>query len=124
MESNLEPGTVVRCDLRGGKGSFPANELLIVSFKTRQSESESFEWVTDTFKIAETAKDSNLILPCLGRNWVRTDSITFDAFFKEILKLIPAGGRANLYFSFYSQWPSFELENAVASLNSAWKQRP
>jgi hypothetical protein len=124
-QSNLEPGTVVRCNVAGPPSSeqtFPLNELLIVSFESGDSRSERFAWLADAIKITERLPGSNLIVPCLGRNWLRNKSIDFADFFDNALRVIPMSGNVKLYLSLYSQWPTFELERAAAAINSSWKR--
>jgi hypothetical protein len=48
---------------------FPVDDLIVVTFERESSGSETFDWVTDAFKIAKKQKTENLIVPCLGRQW-------------------------------------------------------
>ncbi len=127
-QSGLKPGSVVALELRvplEGRRRFPVDVLVAIIFKEGWSSQEDFNWVVSAFEIAENRKASNLIVPCLGRNWRDRHSIDFGTFFGAFLRLVPSNKRAlNVYFSLYGQWPSFELENATASLNAAWRKGP
>jgi hypothetical protein len=125
-KSNLQPGLVLEFDLRvplASRHRFSVDDLVAVIFEAGPSSDESFDWVEQAFKIAENRNASNLIVPCLGRNWRDRHTIDFEKFFETFLQLVPSGKRPlNVYFSLYAQWPSFELENATGSLNEAWKK--
>ena len=102
---------------------FPVDDLVVATFEQGWSADEDFKWVTSAFEIAERRTASNLIVPCLGRNWRDRHTIDFGKFFGNFLGQVPMGKRpVNVYFSLYTQWPSFELEDATEALNTAWKE--
>jgi hypothetical protein len=124
--AKLEPGRVLPLHLNvppEKRHQFPMDDLLAVIFEKGSSGNlEDFGWVERIFKIAEQRHASNLIVPCLGRNLRDRHSIEFGDFFSAVLRRVPSGKQpANVYFSLYAQWPTFELQDAVAGLNRAWK---
>jgi len=100
---------------------FPIDSLFVTTFERRASRNDDQTWVPDVFAAAAKQKVQNLILPCLGRNWADKLTIDFEDFFGGVLRNVPAhSSPLNLYFSLYTQWPSFEVIDAVVSLNAAW----
>jgi len=101
--------------------SFPIDHLIMAIFE-EGSHAYPFDWVARVFEIAAKKNVSNLIVPCLGRNWQDRNSLEFRTFFQSFLERVPTTRRpAQVYFSLYAQWPSFELEEATESLNAAWR---
>lgn len=103
--------------------AFPIDQLLILGFESGHIEDEEIKkGMLEVLNLAERQNVSNLVLPCLGSNWESKDSASFDrVFFNAFFDNLPASKNPQaIYLSLYSQWPSFELEEATASLNGAW----
>jgi hypothetical protein len=122
---DLQVGSVLQFALsipQANRHLFPVDYLIAVVFKKGPSGEDGFEWVAPVCQIAANHFASNLIVPCLGRNWRDKRTIEFDEFFSAFLGRIPSGDRPqNVYFSLYAAWPSFELEDASDSLNRVWR---
>ena len=125
-DDQMQPGRVFPFELKiptSNRSSFPVDCLIVSVFEAISSENEHFKWVKTAFEIAAEKQADLLIVPCLGRDWHDKNTIAFEDFFRFFLEEVPDGSRpASVHFSLYSQWPSFELEDAVKSLNSEWKR--
>ena len=125
-EERMQPDQVFSFDLKIpslNRASFPVDCLIVAVFEAVSSESEGFEWVEKAFGIAAAKRADCLIVPCLGRDWHDKNTIGFDGFYASFLSRVPADSAVpSVHFSFYGQWPSFELGDAVKSLNAKWKR--
>jgi hypothetical protein len=124
-EARMQPGNVFSFQLtipRANRSSFPIDDLILAVFETGSSgEVAGFGWVKTAFEIAAKQNADRLIVPCLGRDWRDKRTIDFETFYKSVLNNLPPGSKpSSVCFSLYWQWPSFELEDAVKSLNTAW----
>jgi hypothetical protein len=124
-EHQMVPGRVLSFPLiipNVARTSFPVDNLIVAVYEEGSSgQVGDFEWVKTAFQIAEKQGADWLIVPCLGREWRDKNSIDFQTFFQSFVKEAPIGDRPpSVCFSLYRQWPSFELEDAVKSLNSEW----
>jgi hypothetical protein len=122
-ESALKKGEVVsfRLNLQStARKRFPIDALIAVIFEPSIHD-DNFSWTPSALEAAERMNASNLILPCLGREWRDRHSIKFQDFFESVLTRFPNDGKSqgSVHFSLYSQWPTFELDAAVAALNNA-----
>jgi hypothetical protein len=125
-DNQMQPGRLLSFELKipdSRRSSFPVDYLIVAVFEVGPSGSEEFGWVKTTFEITAQKGARTLIVPCLGRDWRDKRTIEFEDYFKAFLDNVPLGDRpAAVHFSLYTQWPSFELEDAVRSLNRAWKR--
>jgi hypothetical protein len=124
-EKRMQPDGVFSVALaipKAKRSSFPADNLIVAVFE-KGSHYDGFNWVDPVFEIAAGMGADRLIVPCLGRNWRDKRTVDFGEFFAAFLKDIPAGPRpGSIHFSLYGQWPTFELGDAVGSLNVEWQR--
>jgi len=125
-DDQMQPGRIFSFELSIPKllrTSFPIDNLIVAVYDDGSSgKVGDFKWVKAALQIAEKQKVDWLIVPCLGRDWRDKRSIDFQTFFHSFLREAPIGHKpASVCFSLYKQWPSFELEDAVRSLNSEWQ---
>jgi hypothetical protein len=125
-DSGLKPGEVIHFGLSippTARRLFPVDDLVVVIFEAGNHRYDQVSWEVKLLEVAERSGSKNVIVPCLGRDWRDRHTVNFRDFFGRVLWSITAARQpANLYFSFYSEWPSFELEDAAASLNAAWRE--
>lgn len=125
-DEDLDAGTVLPFQLTiptATRRQFPVDDLMVAIFDRVNSRNEDFSWVETVFELAAKQNTSSLIVPCLGRNWRDRNTIAFQDFFASLIARMPTGRpHADVYFSLYSQWPTFEIEDAVKSLNAVLKK--
>lgn len=125
-DEQMQPGRVFSFQLNipnAHRSSFPVDRLIVAVFEGRPSGDEGFHWVKPAFEAAEQAQADLLIVPCLGREWRDKRTIQFGDFFGSFFNEVPRDGRPSaVQFSLYGLWPSFELEDAVKSLNAEWNR--
>ena len=100
---------------------FPIDVLLILFFDSSVESEDLQKGMKTVLNLARTEKTSNLIIPCAGTSWESNHSLGFKEFFDAVFADLSAGDSPfGIYLSLYERWPSFVLEDAVASLNSSW----
>jgi hypothetical protein len=123
----MQPGTVVSIDLHlppGARQALPLDRLYVVVISHGQSRHQTgpqgdiARGLTDAFLRATDDRIEELALPCIGYNWRDKNSISFSDFFTAVFDAIPAGRwPPRIRLSLYSRWPTFVLDDAVASLD-------
>jgi hypothetical protein len=106
---------------------FPIQHVFILLLEEGQSTMQGEIISKGIAKILQEAEQkyiSALIIPCLGYNWADKNSIKFDKCFDPVFKSLSGACYPRyVYFSLYSDWPTFTLEEAVSTLNSNWANR-
>lgn len=105
---------------------FPIKHLFVLLIKegnSGQSKDVISKGITGILEKAKRKNVSALIIPCLGYNWEDKNSISFDGCLGPVFRSLPiASAPRQIYLSLYTDWPTFALEQAVASLNGIWKE--
>jgi hypothetical protein len=69
-----------------------------------------------------------VIIPCIGIKWQNSrgaTDISLPVFFDTLFSAIPATSHPHrLYLSLYKSWPTFELQDVISALDSAWQSTP
>ncbi len=101
---------------------FPVDHLYALTLTKADPERDYLpEAFRRIIRLADKDAVSNLIIPCVGTNWERSGSLEFDEIFRPFFEgLEGADHPRDVYISLYAEWPSFQLEEAVTSLNSTW----
>jgi hypothetical protein len=131
---HIPPGEVIISTLQvpsDKRKTFPVDEIYTVFFTKGSpvSPKELSVGLRTALDVASKRGMETLILPCLGITWEHSAdfrALTFNEFFSTFFHSIdPAKQSPTVYLSLYKGWPSFELEKAIASLNSTWgKEAP
>ena len=122
----LSPGSILELDLHVPQDQydrFPIKHLFVLLIEhgdVRMSEGIFSQGISNVFNKAVERNVSSLIIPCLGYSWQNKHSISFDGCFGPVLQSLPSSP-SNIYLSLYSDWPTFALEQATASLNRVWE---
>jgi hypothetical protein len=78
--------------------------------------------------LAERKSILNVIIPCIGIKWQNSKGatdISLPVFFDTLFSAIPATSHPHrLYLSLYKSWPTFELQDVISALDSAWQSTP
>lgn len=128
--SGRRPGEVVGLELSIPDeqfSQFPVDYLFIVLFEEGSSVSIGdriiSQAIAEVFSNAERKNISTLIIPCLGYNWEDKNSIKFDDLFHSVFESVKVLSEPrDIFFSLYSDWPTFTLEEAINSLNKEWER--
>lgn len=103
----------------------PLREIFVATFAWSDPDKMATELpgrISEIFDSAAKNKVSVLVLPPLGANWQNKNHVGFPVIYDSVLsKLRVNDVPAKIQLSLYSQWPSFELEEAVSSINHVWK---
>jgi hypothetical protein len=105
--------------------SFPLNYILIIALPVGHPETEDVEsGLKRAFQQAERLGIVNIILPVLATNWKNETNnhlLSLGDLFGAMFDSINSGEYPrDIYVSLYKEWPTFQLENAAATLNEAW----
>jgi len=103
---------------------FPVRHIYAVLLprgESKAAEDDVARGVAQLVAMAEVRRVDALVLPCLGYNWQDKDSISFDRCFEPIFAVLRnASYPQDVYLSLYSEWPTFELEQAASAINRIW----
>jgi hypothetical protein len=104
---------------------FPLNYILIIALPAGHPESEDVEsGLKRVFQQAERLGIVNIIVPTLATDWKNETNnhlLSLGDLFGAMFDAINLGEYPKyIYISLYKQWPTFQLENAAATLNEAW----
>jgi len=102
--------------------SFPLNYLLIIALPTGRPESGDVASALERmFRQAERLGIVNVILPALATNWInetKNKLLSLGDLYGAMFDSINTGEYPRyIYISLDKQWPTFQLENAAATLN-------
>lgn len=105
------------------RAMFPIDHLIVVVFERGPSSNYSLEDVLPlVLSTARTADVEALVFPCIGYQWQAKNSLTFDQVLKPLFAAMDTSeGSMDIFISLYSLWPTFVLEEAVSSINHAWR---
>jgi hypothetical protein len=124
------PGDILNIQLQipaKAHSIFPIDDLYIALFTAGSpvDPDELSKGITSAIVEAQARGVQNLVLPCLGRNWEHSgdsNSLSFGDFFSSAFQSITTDSSTpSIHFSLYKEWPSFEIEDAVGSLNASWR---
>jgi hypothetical protein len=107
--------------------SFPIDRVIVVVFAMGRS-NESTEFLDSAFAAviadARKARLDTLVVPCIGHQWMDKNSLTFDDLFRAFFRTLDrSSGPLRISLSLYSGWPSFVVQDAVATLNREARAR-
>ncbi len=126
QQRSLTPGDTISFSLAlptDKYHEFPVDYLFLLVCESGNLEKQDLDkGIKRVLDLAQKEKISSLVLPGVGINWeARNLSGKFDEFFGAFFTNLSATDRPlNIYLSLYTQWPSFVLEAAIASVNSSW----
>jgi hypothetical protein len=129
QKSYIQPGEVLISELHlapDKHASFPVDNVYTLVFTAGQpiDPAELAKGLAAVLKVGVDKRMQNLVLPCLGRTWQHSKdsyATSYEDFFPAFFASVPSDMQSpTIYLSLYRQWPSFELEEAVGSVNSAW----
>lgn len=108
---------------------FPVDALLVITLPYSSKAKDALRGgISRAVRLAETKAVSNVIIPCIGIKWKNSKGATdtsLPVFFNTLFNAIPVTTHPHrLYLSLYKSWPTFELEDAVSALDSAWQSTP
>lgn len=111
------------------RAEFPINSLLVVTLPYSSKAKDALrDGIRRAVRLAETKALLNVIIPCIGIKWEYSKGqkdTSLPVFFNTLFNAIPVVTNPHrLYLSLYKSWPTFELENVVSALNSAWQSTP
>jgi len=127
-----ETGGVIGIDLNlpaKARESFPIDRVIVVVFaKGRSKESAGYldEAFAGVLADAKKAQLNALVVPCIGHQWTDKNSLTFEDIFQPLFRALDrSSDPLKVSISLYSGWPSYVVEDAVATLNrEAGKVKP
>jgi hypothetical protein len=104
---------------------FPLNYILMIALPVGHPESEDIQsGLKRVFQEAERLGIVNIISPTLATNWqsqTQKKKLSLGELFGTLFDSISSGEYPRqIYISLYKEWPTFQLENAAATLNEAW----
>ncbi len=105
---------------------FPVNRIVLVALPTGHPDAtELRKALVRMMIVSQEANIANLVVPPLtvriGEH--AKDSLSFGEFFQAFLSAIPIADYPDrLYLSLDQSWPTAELQDAMESLNGAWRQ--
>jgi hypothetical protein len=122
------PGQLLTLPLHISAGKFPGfplNYILMIALPVGHPDSEDIQsGLKRVFQEAERLGIFNIILPTLATNWqsqTQKKKLSLGEFFGTLFESISSGEYPRqIYISLYKEWPTFQLENAAATLNEAW----
>ena len=119
-----KPGKVVSLALdKPDKSSFPFNYLVIV-FLPSDIHQNGHLLDSELLKItheAELLELNTLVVPVIGFSWRDRKSTDLEDFFSAALKSLESRKfPSNYLLNFYSDWPTYTVEDAVHTFNAAW----
>jgi hypothetical protein len=117
-------GDVVGFDLNllpEARKSLPIDRVIVVVFAKGRS-NESAEVLDGAFdRVINDAKKARLdalVVPSIGYQWKDKNSLTFDDIYQPFFRALErSSGPLKISLSLYSGWPSFVIEDVVATLN-------
>jgi hypothetical protein len=125
--TSLSVGQVMKFHLRvpiDRFAEFPIDYLYLVLFEqgTAVTKDTLKAGLPAALTLAAQDKVKTLVLPCLGSTWENKNTVSLDEFFAAFFSTLPDGDKPHdIYLSFYRRWPSFQLEDAVRSMNTSWQ---
>jgi hypothetical protein len=121
------PGDVLELDLNldeQQRSQFPVDRLVVVVLEKTPSEKSAGILTSSLKRMLAAAKNAGLealAVPCLGYRWNDKTSLTFEQVFKSIFEAVEGSSYpTDLFISFYSEWPTAVMQEAVGSFNHVW----
>jgi hypothetical protein len=122
-----EEGSVNNLELRiptDRYRSFPLDSLLIASV-SESPDADSLRLVFKrAFALADEHRIDNVVVPNLGLKWRNSKGaadVPLPDYFKALFDGVQAGQHPNsIFVSLYKAWPTPQLEEVVAALDSQW----
>lgn len=103
---------------------FPIDEILIVTLPWGHGFTDELKsGLTLSINQAQRLNMKNIVIPSLAVRYDDhgTNSLSLNDFFKVLFAAVPfADHPDNVYLSIYTQWPTFEIELAMRTINDAW----
>ncbi len=122
--ADQRPGDVIEVPLRGARvAQFPVDTVFVVLLEAGPSGGDAgraavARGLQSVLNRAANGRVGALVIPCVAYNWQDKNSIRFDDLFEPLFAALPtASAPRDIYLSLYADWPTFVLEEAVASLN-------
>jgi hypothetical protein len=111
------------------QAAFPINALLVITLPYSGKAKDALrDGIGRIVRLAEQKAVLNLIIPCIGIKWEGSKGATdtsLPVFFNTLFSAMPVATHPHrLYLSLYKSWPTFQLQDAVSALDSAWQSTP
>ncbi len=123
----IPPGGIHHVDL-GEDAPLPYRDIFMVFFEAESPEESRINTISkgmkEVYRQAAELGVEALYVPCLTYRWEDQRRFEFGDFFDAVLMPIPSEISPRMLFvALYSEYPSFVLEDAAASLNRVWDTR-
>ena len=111
------------------QAEFPIDTLLVITLPYGSRAKDALRaGIRRAIFLAESRSILNVIIPCIGIKWQNSKGAmdtSLPAFFDTLFSAIPATSHPHrLYLSLYKSWPTFELQDVISALDSAWQSTP
>jgi hypothetical protein len=111
------------------QAEFPIDRLFVITLPYGSRAKDALRsGIRRAILLAETKAVLNVVIPCIGIKWKNSKGATdtpLPIFFDTLFDAIPVASHPHrLYLSLYKSWPTFELQDVISALDSAWQSTP
>jgi hypothetical protein len=108
---------------------FPIDTLFVITLPYGSKAKDALQdGIRRAILLAETKPVLNVIIPCIGIKWEGSKGHTdtpLPVYFNTLFNAMPVTSHPHrLYISLYKSWPTFELQDVISALDSAWQSTP